>query len=123
MQPGDNRTMLQTRRAGGIRPLWNTNRGLTLPARLGICALLLLVGCSRKPPYEGKSAAELERMLNDPKVEVQQQGAYGLSRLGSEGQEAVPALIEALKKETIIRQNAALALGKIGPKAAEAVPA
>jgi HEAT repeat protein len=80
-------------------------------------------GCGAKAPYEGKTAAELERMLHDTNPAVQAQGAYGLSLLGPEARDAVPALIEALTKETIVRQNAALALGHIGPDAKAAVPA
>jgi HEAT repeat protein len=87
-------------------------------------ALALTAGaCRTKAPYEGKSVAELERMLHDPSPAVQAQGAFGLGRLGPEARSAVPALIDALKKDAIVRQNAALALGQIGPDAKEAVPA
>ncbi len=44
-------------------------------------ALLLLVlaavGCAHKPPYEGRTVAELERMLDDPKPAVRVQGRRG----------------------------------------------
>jgi HEAT repeat protein len=92
---------------------------------LGMLAPILLLGsgCRGRPPYEGKSVAQLIRMLNDPKPAVQAQGAFGLSQLGPEAREAVPDLIEALKKDSLVRQNAALALGQIGPDAREAVPA
>src|ERR1700687_5605126 len=82
----------------------------------------LLAGCHSKP-YEGKSVADLQKMLEDPNPSVQAQGAFGLSQMGPAAEEAVPALIECLKKETLVRQNAALALGAIGPGASEAVPA
>lgn len=85
--------------------------------------LLLLSGCRAKPPYEGKSVAELEQMLRAPNPAVRVRGAYGLSRLGPEARSAVPALMEAMKKDSLVRQNAALALGQIGPSAREAVPA
>ena len=88
-----------------------------------VLPLLFLAACHSKPPYEGKSAADLERMLGDPNPAVQAQGAYGLSRLGHEARSAVPALIAALKKDSAVRQNAALALGQIGPEAQDAVPA
>jgi HEAT repeat protein len=96
--------------------------------RPGVRALLLLFlillgACRAKAPYEGRGVAELERMLRDANPAVQAQGAYGLSRLGSEARSAVPALIAALKKESLVRQNAALALGQIGPDARDAVPA
>jgi HEAT repeat protein len=93
--------------------------------RLGIVALLLLgiPSCSSKPPYQGKSAAELEQMLADPDPKVQTQGAFGLSQLGPEARSAVPALVEALKRDLSVRENAALALGNIGPDAREAVAA
>jgi HEAT repeat protein len=83
----------------------------------------LLAGCRPKPPYAGKSEAQLEKMLHDPKPQVQAQGAFGLSRLGPDAQAAVPALIERLKGEAPVRQNAAVALGEIGPAAKDAVPA
>jgi HEAT repeat protein len=85
--------------------------------------LLLLCACRAKPPFEGKSAGELERMLNDPNPAIQARGAYGLSRLGHEARSAVPSLIAALKKDSVVRQNAALALGLIGPDARDAVSA
>jgi hypothetical protein len=91
--------------------------------RLALALLALAVGCRSRPPYEGKSVAELERMLSDSNPTVQAQGAFGLSRLGPEARSAVPALIDALKHDSIVRQHAALALGKIGPDAREAVPA
>src|SRR3984957_2189467 len=59
--------------------------------------LLLIVGCGGPvPPYQGKSAAELERMLRDVNPTVQTEGAIGLARLGPQGRDAAPALIEAL---------------------------
>jgi HEAT repeat protein len=94
-------------------------RGSWLPFLL-VCA----AACRGKAPYEGKSVAELERMLRDPDPAVQTQGAFGLSRVGAEALPAVPALTEALKSpQSIVRQNAALALGQIGPEAKDAVPA
>src|SRR6266566_2123771 len=84
---------------------------------------IFISACRGRAPYEGKSVAELERMLRDPNPTVQAQGAYGLSRLGSEARSAVPSLIEALKKTGAVRQNAALALGQMGADAREAVPA
>ena len=85
--------------------------------------LVFLSACRAKPPYEGKSAAELEQMLRGPNPAAQAQGAFGLSRLGPEARAAVPALIAALKKDRLVRKNAALALGQIGPGARDAVPA
>jgi HEAT repeat protein len=80
------------------------------------------IGCGSKPPYEGKSEAQLERMLHDSDPAVQTQGAFGLSLLGPEARPAVPALIEALDSpNALVRQNAALALGSIGPDARGAV--
>jgi HEAT repeat protein len=85
--------------------------------------LLLLAGCSHKPPYEGRSVAELEHMLDDPDTTVQVQGAYGLSQHGAEAASAVPALVRILRSpDALVRQEAALALGHIGV-AEEAVPA
>jgi HEAT repeat protein len=84
--------------------------------------IMILAGCSSKP-YESKSVAQLQQMLNDPSPAVNAQGAFGLSQIGPEAEAAVPALIECLKKETLVRQNAALALGAIGPQAKDSVPA
>jgi HEAT repeat protein len=85
------------------------------------CALAL--GCSRKPPYEGRSVAELEKMLTDPVPTVRIQGAYGLGLHGSDSRPAVPALAQALQSpDGLLRTQAALALGKIGPDARAAVP-
>jgi hypothetical protein len=94
------------------------------PALLLLLLAGLFASCRSRPPYEGKSAAELERMLHDPDQAVQVQGAFGLSRLGPEARDAVPALGEAVRNgEPLVRQNAALALGAIGPDARDAVPA
>ncbi len=91
--------------------------------RAGLLLLLLIAGCSHKPPYEGRSVAELERMLDDPDPKTQVQGAYGLSQHGAEAASAVPALVRSLRSpEPLVRQQAALARGKIGV-AEEAVPA
>jgi hypothetical protein len=82
---------------------------------------LVPLGCSRKPPYEGRSVVELERMLDDPDPTVQAQGAFGLSRHGAEARPALPALTRALTSpNALVRQQAALALGETG--SAEAVP-
>jgi len=92
-------------------------------ARLLLLPLVFLSACHAKLPYEGKATAELEQMLRDPNPAVQAQGAFGLSRVGPEARSAVPSLIDALKKDSLVRQNAALALGQIGPGARDAVPA
>ena len=89
--------------------------------RIALVALLVM-GCNRKPPYEGRSVADLERMLADPKPSVQAQGAFGLGLLGDKAKPAVPALTKALgSPDTLVRQQAALSLGQIGD--AGAVPA
>src|SRR3984893_11264482 len=85
--------------------------------------LVLLPGCQRKKaPFEGKTLAELEDMLDHTNPTVQAQGAMGLGALGEEAAPAVPKLAEALKSpDSLVRQNAAQALGKIGPKAKTAL--
>jgi HEAT repeat protein len=84
---------------------------------------VLALGCSHKPPYEGRSVAELEKMLADPSQAVRVQGAHGLSLHGAEARPAVPALAKALQSsDGLLRMQAALALEKIGPDAREAVP-
>jgi HEAT repeat protein len=89
-----------------------------------LAVLALGAGCGpAAPPYRGRSAAELERMLRDPDPTTQSQGAFGLSLLGPQGRSAAPALAEALRSpHTLVRQNAALALGKVDP-GPEATPA
>jgi hypothetical protein len=92
-----------------------------------VCCLILLFtagGCGHKPPYEGKSPAELERMLKAGDANSQASAAYGLSLLGTDAAGAVPALTDALHSEHgLVRQNAALALGRIGSASRSAVPA
>ena len=85
--------------------------------------LALLLGCGSKPPYQGRSVAELEAMLNDPNPKVQVQAAYGLSLHGAEARPALPALTRRLHApDALVRQQAALALGEMGAEAEEAVP-
>ncbi len=96
--------------------------------RRTVRALLILAtflaACRSRPPYEGKSVAELEGLLRKPDLIAQAQGAYGLSLLGPGALDALPALIDAMKSPgALVRQNAALAIGKIGPGAKAAVPA
>src|SRR5216684_4253089 len=97
------------------------------PCFIRACCLFFIVifassGCRSKAPYQGKSVAQLRRMLHDADSKIQVQGAFGLSQLGSPAREALPELLEALKSDDpLVRQNAALALGAIGPDAAEAV--
>src|SRR3954471_2603214 len=95
----------------------------TITAAGRALALFLALGCSSKPSYEGRNAAELGRMLHDADPAVQAQGALGLSRSADAARDSVPALIEVLKSpHALVRQNAALALGTAGPDAAPAVP-
>jgi HEAT repeat protein len=100
-----------------------TFRFLTIGRVALLSAFLLSPAChGKRPPYQDKSVAELERMLGDPDPVVQAQGAFGLSQAGEKALPAVPALSEALKsKESQVRQNAALALGRIGPQARAAL--
>ncbi len=80
-----------------------------------VLLLAILAGCGRKPPYVGRSVAELERMLDDTNPTVQVQGAHGLSLHGAEARPAIPALAHALKSSNgLLRQQAALALGEVG---------
>src|SRR5437879_2642207 len=81
------------------------------PRVAGMLILLLTAfGCGKPaPPYEGKSVAQLQKLLDDPDPAVQVQGAFGLSQRGAEAKEAVPALTRALNsQETLVRQNVAL---------------
>jgi hypothetical protein len=90
----------------------------------GLLPALIFLGCKGKPPYEGRSVSELQRMLADPDPKVQAQGAFGLSLKGAEAEPATPALIKATaSSDALVRQQACIALGKIGPVAKEATPA
>ena len=92
-------------------------------ATLLALALALAPGCARKPPYEGRTVAELGRMLDDPSPAVRVQGAQGLSLHGPEARPAVQALARALRSsDALLRAQAALALGSVGPGARDAVP-
>jgi len=94
--------------------------------RLVIAALVMhlaVVGCrSRKLPHEGKSVAELERMLATairvPRRKERWAGsAWGRGRAGG------PALFDGWRARTLwCDKQCALALGKIGPAARSAVP-
>jgi HEAT repeat protein len=90
------------------------------------CLALVFVtapGCGHKPPYEGRSVSELEKMLVDPSPTVRIQGAHGLSLHGPEARSATPVLARALgSSDGLLRMQAALALEKIGPDARDAVP-
>ena len=81
------------------------------------------IGCGSKPPYEGKTVAQLRKMLQSPEVATQAQGAFGLSLHGAAAEPAAEALGDALRSSApLVRQNAALALGKIGPGASAELP-
>src|SRR5262249_44593199 len=89
-----------------------------------LAVVLAPVSCRSKPPYEGKSAAELEEMLKDEDPKVQAQGAYGICRDSAKARQLVPALTVALKsRNVLVGEDAARALGGAGPVAADAVPA
>lgn len=92
---------------------------------LGFVVLTLpVISCTAKSVHEGKSVAELERMLRQGDSAQQAAAAFGLSQRGADARSAAPALIEALgHRDPLVRQNAALALGAIGPDASESVPA
>jgi HEAT repeat protein len=84
---------------------------------------LLATSCGTRLPYEGKSVAQLVKMLESPNQATQLQGAYGLSILGPKASAAVPNLSEKLRSpDPLVRQFSAIALGKIGSAAGAAVP-
>lgn len=100
----------------------------TVRRKTGWVALAVLTAvlgsCSRKLPYEGKSAAELEDMLAAEDAKTRARGAYGLGQDPAKAREAIPALIEALgNRDAEVREYAARALGTAGPDARAAVPA
>jgi HEAT repeat protein len=85
--------------------------------RVALGLLLLAVGCSRVPPYQGRTVEQLQQMLDDPDSTVQASGALGLSQHGPEALPAAARLAELLHSPAgLVRQNAALALARIGPE-------
>src|SRR5262245_50910674 len=68
-----------------------------LPKAITILVLAALFGCSRGMPHEGKSVAQLEKMLRDENPQKQAQAAYGLSLAGPEARSATALLAERLK--------------------------
>jgi hypothetical protein len=71
------------------------------------------------------ATAELLAMLEDADPQMRRRGAEILARIGSDAEEAVPALIRVVEQDADpqVRKAAAFALGQIGPKAEAAVPA
>src|SRR5579883_2072831 len=70
--------------------------------------MAVIAGCHRKPSYEDKSVAELETMVRSSDRATQLQGLHGLSLLGPDARDAVPALSEALASdEPTVRAAAA----------------
>jgi HEAT repeat protein len=95
----------------------------TLWLALGFTAILL-GSCRSKPAFEGKSAEQLEEMLQDDDPQVQAQGAYGAGQDDDMARRLVPALTVAVRKgNVLVRQYAARALGRAGADAESAVPA
>src|SRR5215471_5080170 len=89
----------------------------------GFSLAVLLGSCRSKPDYEGKSAEELEEMLQDEDPAVQARGAYGAGQEEATARQLVPALTDALKSEHVpVREYAARALGRAGAEAGPAVP-
>ena len=79
--------------------------------------------CAWPPPHgRQKGWQTLSGGLKSPDTDMRcSRPAQGLSKLGSEAAEAVPALTAALKdKSPFVRRNIAQALGKIGPQAKSA---
>ena len=77
-------------------------------------------------PAQDKDKEKIDMLI----AELRQgnpRAAYVLGEMGTKAKEAIPALVEALKREPMpgesVADNAALALGKIGPDAAESVKA
>ncbi len=120
-----------------VIPEWYPNTLMGSPPVRGIPAMtrraspwvvglaLIAGGCSgRSLPYQGKSVADLQNMIDSDDPSAQVQGALGLSLHGPEARPAVPALTRLLSSPRgAVRQEAAVALEKIGPDAAEAVAA
>src|SRR5437868_4434108 len=89
--------------SGGCKPPGSSGRLRSRLAKVVLrLASLLLISCAGRAPYEGRSVAELERMLRDSDSAVQVQGAYGLSLLGAEARAAVPTLAEALRSKNAL---------------------
>lgn len=90
--------------------------------RAGLLILLILCGCGKTVPYEGRTVEDLHRQLKESDANRQAQAAMGLSLHGASARQALPELVGLLQAEKpLVRQQAALALGAIGPEASEAV--
>jgi HEAT repeat protein len=90
--------------------------------RAGLLILLILCGCGKTVPYEGRTVEDLHQQLKESDANRQAQAAMGLSLHGAAARPALPELVGLLRADKpLVRQQAALAIGAIGPEAVEAV--
>ena len=96
--------------------------------KLAVVLLLALVciGSPALAPAQDKDKEKIDMLIGELR-QGNPRAAYVLGEMGPKAKEAIPALVEALKRQPMpgesVADNAALALGKIGPDAREAVPA
>ena len=96
--------------------------------KLAVVLLLALVfiGNPALAPAQDKDKEKIDMLIGELR-QGNPRAAYVLGEMGPKAKEAIPALVEALKRQPMpgesVADNAALALGKIGPDAAEAVKA
>ena len=94
------------------------------------------LGAVGSGPRERAAILPLFEALKDDDRIVREQAAKALSQIGARTEEAIPGLIEAMKKtavppllvsledeDPVVRQHAATALGKIGASTDRVVPA
>src|SRR5262245_44929627 len=78
-----------------------------------------LNGLAALGPAASSTTAEVAAMLKDPKEDEQVRVAAAecLAKFGAKAKDAIPALIEAIKKDEFwkVRAESARALGKMGP--------
>src|SRR5207244_516277 len=100
--------------------------GRAIPMKKLAVVLLLALVCIGNPalaPAQDKDKEKIDMLIGELR-QGNPRAAYVLGEMGPKAKEAIPALVEALKRQPMpgesVADNAALALGKIGP---EAVPA
>src|SRR5262245_51328408 len=77
-----------------------------------------------EPRFHNRPLSAWAGQLRHPEPRQRRQAAYALGRIGPPAQDAVPALIAALRDgDSEVRWQVTQALGRIGPAARAAVPA
>src|SRR5262249_24327820 len=98
-----------------------------LKSKLAPSRLEAVNGLMELGPAAASAAADVAALLKDPKEDEQGRVAAAecIAKFGAKGKDAIPALIEAIKKDEFwkVRAESARALGKMGPVAEPALAA